>query len=335
MFVIGRRNGTMNLQIIALTGRSGRALLNRGPTLFEPQMKFTAVSIVAFLGLLGMAQAQTPDHATSTLETHAVGTAMEARTINRTFLFDSRLQWHANALTRLVVGMEVDTIQRDDTEGLLASSVAATVWRIGPTGKRQPLWVAKVSGDNGAIDHDQPLFVVRQPGCCGARDSYTVFGLYNGRRLFTATGSRPSECWATLEVPNTGLIRLIAFHAAYSASDDAAFGARKETVGLLTYASPENPLARFRLVAKDAAAVDAFMGEATVRLVEQGKSEETDSLTLWSADGKVDPGAIGGFSIRLDLSEGNTVTIPVVADKLNLAAAVLPAGLKIEPAPLP
>ena len=85
MFVIGRRNGTMNLQIIALTGRSGRALLNRGPTLFEPQMKFTAASIVAFLGLLGMAQAQTPDHATSTLETHAVGTAMEARTINRTF----------------------------------------------------------------------------------------------------------------------------------------------------------------------------------------------------------------------------------------------------------
>jgi hypothetical protein len=56
---------------------------------------------------------------------------------------------------------------------------------------------------------------------------------------------------------------------------------------------------------------------------------------LWPADSKTDPAAIGGFAIKLHLSEGNTVSIPVMGDKLDLAAASLPAGLKIEPAPLP
>ena len=122
---------------------------------------------------------------------------------------------------------------------------------------------------------------------------------------------------------------------AYSATDDGAFDDRKETVGLLTYAAPDKPLARYRLVAKDQASVDAFMGEAVVRLVDDTKAEETDSLTLWSADKKTDPAAIGGFSIHVNLSPGNTVVIPVKADKLDLAHATLPAGLSIEPAKLP
>jgi hypothetical protein len=138
-----------------------------------------------------------------------------------------------------------------------------------------------------------------------------------------------------LEVPNGhDLYRYVALHAAYSATDDT-FGARKETVGLLTYAAPDRPLARYRLVAKDQASVDVFMGEATVRLVADGKPEETDSLTLWSADKQTDPAAIGGYSIKVNLSPGNTVVIPVKADKLDLAHASLPAGLTIEPAPLP
>jgi hypothetical protein len=111
--------------------------------------------------------------------------------------------------------------------------------------------------------------------------------------------------------------------------------ARKETVGLLTYAAPDKPLARYRLVAKEASAVEGFMGTAEVRLVETGKTDETDSLTLWPADHKTDPAAIGGFAIKLHLSEGNTVSIPVMGDKLDLGAATLPAGLKIEPAGLP
>src|SRR5437764_2166644 len=65
IFVIGRRKGTSSAQSIVLTGRSGRALLNRGSNLFEPQMKFAAALIVAFLGLPGMAQAQTADQATT------------------------------------------------------------------------------------------------------------------------------------------------------------------------------------------------------------------------------------------------------------------------------
>lgn len=279
--------------------------------------------------------AQADDQATSAVDIHMAGSAMQAHTVNRSFLFDSRLQWHADALTRLVMRLDVDTTRRDDTEGLLASTVAATVWRMETSGKRQALWSVREPGDQGEIDHDQPVFVVRQPGCCGARDSFTVFGLYDGRRLFTATPNGPYRCWATLDVPNTPIVRLVALHAAYSATDETAFGAHKETVGLLTYAAPDKPLARYRLVAKDAGAVDGFMGVAEVKLMNAGKKDESDALTLWSADGRADPASISGFVIVLHLSEGNTVTIPVRGDQLDLAAAVLPAGLKIEPASLP
>jgi hypothetical protein len=127
----------------------------------------------------------------------------------------------------------------------------------------------------------------------------------------------------------------VALHAAYSATDEPAFGGRKETVGLLTYAAPDRPLARYRLVAKDEQSVDGFMGEAEVKLVAAGKPEESDALTLWSSDGKSDPAAISGFAIVLHLSEGNIVTIPVAGDKLDLAQATLPTGLKIEPLTAP
>ena len=297
-------------------------------------MKFAAALLCLSL-TVGQALAQSADQAKSTVDIHFAGSAMEARTVNRSFLTDSRLQWHAEAVTRLLMRIDVDTTRRDDTEGLKAGSVSATIWRIEPSGKRTPLWSVNEPGDRGEINHDQPLFVVRQPGCCGARDSFTVFDLYAGHRLFTATANGPDKCWAVVDVPNTSLIRLVALHAAYSASDEPAFGGRKETVGLLTYAAPDRPLARFRLVAKDEQSVDGFMGEAEVRLVAVGKSDESDALTLWSADGKSDPAAIGGFAILLHLSPGNVVTIPVSGDKLDLAKATLPAGLKVEPLALP
>jgi hypothetical protein len=281
------------------------------------------------------APAQTYDAPRSFTHFEKVGSAVQIRSVNATLLVDSRLHWGADEPTRTIVQLVTDTTQRSDAEGFLRDSVSATAWRIDGAFKRTPLWSVTEPGDLGEIEHDQPLFIVRQPGCCGARNSFTAFALDNGRRLFTATGERASECWATLDVPNShGVYRYIALHAAYSATDDT-FGARKETVALLTYAAPDRPLARYRLLAKDQASVDVFMGEATVRLVADGKPEETDSLTLWSADKQTDPVAIGGYSIKVNLSPGNTVIIPVKADKLDLGHASLPAGLAIELTSLP
>ncbi|HEY2891662.1 MAG TPA: hypothetical protein VGJ31_13585, partial [Dongiaceae bacterium] len=210
------------------------------------------------------APAQTHDAPRSFTVFEKVGSAVQVRTLNATLLVDSRLHWGADEPTRTVVQLVIDTIQRSDAEGFLKDIVTATAWHVDGAFKRIPLWSLTEPGDMGEIEHDQPLFIVRQPGCCGARNSFAAFALDNGRRLFTATGERASECWATLEIPNShGVYRYIALHAAYSATDDT-FGSRKETVGLLTYAAPDRPLARYRLLAKDQAGVDVFMGEATV-----------------------------------------------------------------------
>jgi hypothetical protein len=238
----------------------------------------------------GVASAQVTDKAESAVDLRLDGPAAEAHTINRDFLFDSRWVEGGTGPVRLVLRVDTDIVKRDDAEGIVAGHVDVTVWRIEGADRRRLLWSASEPGDGGEISRRQPVFVVRQSGCCGGRDSFSVFGLYGGRWLFSATGESAADCWAQLDVPNSGgLMRLVALHAAYSMVDAAAFGGRKETVGLLTYAAPDRPLARYRLVADSAEAVEDFMGEATVRLAGGGKPEETDSLTLWPANGKRDP----------------------------------------------
>ena len=302
----------------------------------------SALAILALPILLAAtsAVAQTTDQASSSINVQQTGEAATAHIVNRDFVFDSRLmKWGAERPTRLMLEITTDTTQRDDAEGFAAATVGATAWELGGATRRQ-LWSLSEPGNAGEVSHNQPVFLVRQSGCCGARDSFSVFNLYSGRRLFTATGDNRSESgapepWTVLEVPNSGGIeRLIAFHAAYSAADQAAFGDRQDIVGLLTYAAPDKPLARYRLIATGGS-VESFMGGSTVTLQQDGKSEQTTYLTLWPADGKRDPKVIGGFVIRLPLTEDATVVIPVAGDKLDIAAAKLPQGLRIEAAPLP
>jgi len=300
-------------------------------------MRFACLFAALPFLLPSPALAQAVAKAQSSIEIGPGGEGVQARIVNRDFLFDSRLSYGAEHPTRLMLEMTTDTTQRDDAEGLTAATVGVKVSRI-VAGALQPLWSGQESGDRGAVSHDQPVFIVRQSGCCGARDSFSVFNLYSGRRLFTATPQDPAEpwvCWATLDVPNSGgLERLIAFHAAYSATDDKAFQGRRDVVGLLTYAAPDKPLARYRLIAT-AGSVDDFMGQATLALKRKDKSESALALTLWSADGKKDPKAIGGFAILLRLTDDQLVEIPVEGDGLVLAEARLPPGLRIEAAPLP
>ena len=284
----------------------------------------------------GPARAQSYGAPGSVANFSMAGSSLQLHSVNRTFLFDNRLQhWGDNVPTRILIQLDVDTTQRDDAEGYEKDIVSATAWRIDASLKRIKLWSVSEPGDRGEIEATPPFFIVRQPGCCGSRDSFTAFGLYNARRLFTATGTNAYDCWATLDVPNShGLYRYIALHAAYSATDDS-FGPKKNTVGLLTYASPDKPMFRYRLLAKDQASVDQFMGEAVVRLVADDKPEETNDLTLWSSDKQTDPKTIGKFSIHVNLAPGNTVIIPVMDDKPDIAKAQLPAGLTIEAADLP
>ncbi len=218
-------------------------------------MKLASPILVLPILLLGAgAMGQTSDQGVSSIEVQPADTALAAHIVNRAFVFDSRWHFGAQGPTRLVLEITTDTTQRDDAEGFTAATVEATAWELAGGGRKQ-LWNLREPGNAGEVAHNQSVFLVRQSGCCGARDSFSVFNLYSGRRLFSATGdnrtdSGAPEPWAVLDVPNSGgLVRLIAFHAAYSATDPVAFGDRHDVVGLLTYASPDKPLARYRIIA--------------------------------------------------------------------------------------
>ncbi len=286
------------------------------------------------------ASAQMADKAESTIDLRPAGAGadayVETHIVNRSFLSADHWRYGDTTPIRLVLRLQTDVVRRDDAEGIVSGIVSATTWRIDGA-KKQQLWTAKEPGDSGEISTRRDVFIVTQHGCCGGRDTFTVFDLFGGRRLFTATGPDASDCWAQVEIPNShGIERLVAFHAAYSMTDEAEFGAlTPRTVGLLTYAAPDRPLARYRLLAASPDAVDGFMGQALLRLRLDGKAEDTDSLELWPVDGKKDPAAMGGFAIRLQLTDDKLVVIPVSADGLQIGRASLPQGLAIEPAPLP
>jgi hypothetical protein len=288
----------------------------------------------------GAASAQMADKAESTVDLRPMGAGVDAyvetHIVNRSFLFASHWRYGDTKPIRLVLRLETDVVQRDDAEGIVSGTVSATTWRIDGANKQQ-LWTAKEPGDSGEISTRRDVFIVTTYGCCGGRDTFTVFDLYGGRRLFTATGPDASDCWSEVEIPNSqGIERLVAFHAAYSMTDQATFGAlTPRTVGLLTYAAPDRPLARYRLLAATSDAVDSFMGQALVRLRLDGKTEDTNSLELWPVDGKKDPAAMGGFAIRLQITDDKLVVIPVSGDGLQIGRANLPPGLTIEPASLP
>ena len=295
-----------------------------------------ALSLLPWLLFAGPVLAQTSDKAESTVELGPQAEGVHFHAVNRDFLFASEMHWGDPAPTRFLMRMTTDINIRDDAEGFGPSSVSVTAWRYEGASLHQ-LWTFKEPGDKGELSTRRAVFIVTTHGCCGGRDSYSVFDIWSGRRLFTATGAGPSDSWAQVEIPNShGIERLVAFHAAYSMTDDVAFGALKDTtVGLLTYAAPDRPLARYRLTVKSADEVDGFMGEGWVRLREEGKPEDTDSLTLWKVDGKLDPSFLGGFAIRLELRDDKWVVIPVEGDRLQIDRATLPPGLAIRPADLP
>jgi hypothetical protein len=166
-------------------------------------------------------------------------------------------------------------------------------------------------------------------GCCGALDANRYFGLETGAQLFVANGPV-----ALLEIPNSGgLIRLAGVDTPWSANQDPIFAARPDAFGIVAYVSLRESLQRVLVVVEgDMAALDSMMALPIAEWV-LADGESAAEFTHWALDGERDAAMLGGVSLRVTYTPEAWVEIPVVADRLDIAAAQTAAGLALEVLP--
>jgi hypothetical protein len=138
-----------------------------------------------------------------------------------------------------------------------------------------------------------------------------------------------------VEVPNTDAFRYVAFLDTWSIMTPEEAKADTSVIGALQYGSRE--MAQDRVLVR-IKTTNPFSVEDLAVATAKEPSKFSESLELWSADGKEDPAAVTGFIIRTKLIEVGgdsrelTILIPVVADRLDLDHAKVTSGVELVPA---
>lgn len=281
------------------------------------------------------ASAQTAEEATSSIEIGAQDGAIEWKVKNRTFDVVSFWPAGAEGPRTLLLAQSVAVTRRTDMDGSQNPKIRVDASDIGADGALTRAWKIEAVAEEGGIAY---LGVFGEAyrttlfGCCGSLNADTYYSLVNGQKMVTANGDL-----ALLEVPNSrGLVRLAGVETPWSATQDPMFLEQRDLLGIITYASHDGTIERvaLRIGGDDFESMaDSLMSLPELVWVPLDGSEATGDLTLWSLDGEQDPANLTGVSLRVTYTPEAWVEIPLVADRLDLAAAQLAPNLSLEPLP--
>ena len=232
----------------------------------------------------------------------------------------------------LVVQFESDVTRSTAREGA-DGVVRAQAWRVMPDGSQHPAWSGEYPGVEAWVSGERlmiPLY-----GCCGAGNAYTAVSAATGKVLYTASGNSPGAQVLSMEIPNTGPlgVRYVAVHGVYSAMHETVMKS-KNSLALITYASPAVPMQRIRVLQRQEGRIDDKYRD--VKLVwETFKPNAVAGgrLTLWQASGNREAAAVTGASLRILIGDHN-ILLPVAGDRLDLKRAIVPSDIVLieEPA---
>jgi hypothetical protein len=210
----------------------------------------------------------------------------------------------------------------------VSAKVKVTAFPLTVTGLGAPRFTIEAEGD--AATADGPYLTVTRFGCCVEQPTHAVYSLESGRYLFNATGDGESGQWATLGAQGGWQNeRIIAYHAAETAADEAVLRGADNAVVAISYASPTAPLQRLLITApKDVATGDAVLSwEPKLDLLSSDQPEGTDRIFVDRAGDSKD--LFSGITVRLTLDEKTRIEIPLLGDRLSPAGAKLPKGYGI------
>ncbi|MEX1107967.1 MAG: hypothetical protein WEC00_03555 [Dongiaceae bacterium] len=300
----------------------------------RPIASHLMVSVLAALLLfanIASSAAQSVEEETSRVSIEAADGALQWQIENRTF--DVVHTWSDAGPRSLLLEETMSATRRSDMEGPADPLVRVVASEILADGALTPRWEFETRAEAGSARYLGAFgdaYVATLYGCCGAIDADRYFGLETGALLVTANGPV-----ALLDIPNSGgLVRIAGVETPWSASGDPLYQERSDAFGTIGYASMAKELQRVLIVVNldMMAAIDSLMALPTLEWV-PADGEPAREFTHWALDGERDAAKISGVSLRVTYTPEAWVEIPLVADRLDLAAATTAPGLSVEALP--
>ena len=234
---------------------------------------------------------------------------------------------------------QVFTISYQSNAEGMPSRLTATAWKTKPGSKTRydtKLWTIADDANEADMLRYSELYRTTQHGCCASENVQRIYDIRNGKLAAVST-VQP----AILEVPNTPVRRIVAYHSvagvvAPPEAEDAKMAPR--LLGILTLSARSEILHRVAVMEAGPLRPDGqtehepFSPDLTLRV--DGKDGDAGTeVSLWSAEKSPIPANIRGFRVEMSFigltDKPEVVLVPVEKDDFDLEHATVPAGLKL------
>jgi hypothetical protein len=289
-------------------------------------------TLLAIIAAPAMADPIVDEKATTETTVTMDGDAYLIHTINRRHevasFFDDRSG--TGAMKRFLVETEIDRSWReaDDEEiDVKSSRLTITARPLTSKGLGEPPTTLQTIADEVTVSG--AYVVATQWGCCVEQLSHEVFSLFSGKRLFSATGEGNFGQWLTMGKKGpTYDQRVAAAHLAFTARDAEELGEDRSVVGVITYATEAEPLQRLALRAPDGRDGDLPLEwSPKLQWLTEREPDGIDHVFFEQVGAAKE--VYTGVTLRLQLDDATRIDIPLAADRLVPAEALLPDGYSL------
>jgi len=200
-------------------------------------------------------------------------------------------------------------------------TVALTIHPITASGHFEAVTASReLPGDEIRLDSPAGVAVIAY-GCCAENSSETELSLASLKTLYVSAGGIKLSTYTILGKPARG--RVIALYLVMTPSDDEVLGKDPSTVGLITVAGEGEVLQRIIVHLRGDKPRDAAIDWS----FDHGWETATGTLDEHTV---VDPAKRSKPVFEWRIDEKRAITLPLVEDRLDVAAAKLPAGVTLE-----
>ncbi|HYA34522.1 MAG TPA: hypothetical protein VEF03_02830 [Candidatus Binataceae bacterium] len=188
----------------------------------------------------------------------------------------------------------------------------------GTYGQQQAL--RKIPGDEIKLDSPSGVTVIMY-GCCQESSAEFELSLASLKTLWVRSGGVPFTTYTRLGKPALG--RLIAVYLVMTAADDDVLGKDMSAVAMITLEGEDEVIERIRVHLRADKPREKAM-EWSYELGWKTPSGKPDNHTV------IDPAKPSKPVFQWKIGDTETIEIPLVDDRLDIANAKLPDGVKLE-----
>lgn len=158
-------------------------------------------------------------------------------------------------------------------------------------------------------------------GCCGADNTNIYYSKLSGKKIVSATSDL-----LFVEVPNTNLKRTISYYSSNSALHNPEFKYTNNLIGYINYCDSEGISQKLFIFSENG----ELVWTPELKLIDDNKKSETNTLLLWHSNGIDDSSSISKFSLIIKYYDGFEIAVPISNDHFDIQHAVKPESIRLE-----